>query len=38
MTNEHWTAWESCLRIIRDNVPAGSFKTWFEPIVPVRLE
>lgn len=26
------------MRIIRDNVPAGSFKTWFEPIVPVRLE
>lgn len=26
------------MRIIRDNVPSGSFKTWFEPIVPVRLE
>ncbi|HOI47994.1 MAG TPA: chromosomal replication initiator protein DnaA [Prolixibacteraceae bacterium] len=38
MNNEHWTAWDNCLRIIRDNVPAGSFKTWFEPIVPVRLE
>ncbi len=38
MNNEHWTAWENCLRIIRDNVPSGSFKTWFEPIVPVRLE
>jgi chromosomal replication initiator protein len=38
MKNEHWTAWESCLRIIRDNIPAGSFKTWFEPIVPVRLD
>jgi chromosomal replication initiator protein len=38
MNNEHWAAWDNCLRIIRDNVPAGSFKTWFEPIVPVRLE
>jgi len=38
MSNEHRTAWDSCLRIIRDNVPAGSFKTWFEPIVPVKLE
>lgn len=38
MNNEHWAAWDNCLRIIRDNVPVGSFKTWFEPIVPVRLE
>jgi chromosomal replication initiator protein len=38
MSNEHRTAWDNCLRIIRDNVPAGSFKTWFEPIVPVKLE
>lgn len=38
MNNEHWAAWDNCLRIIRDNVPAGSFKTWFEPIVPVKLE
>ncbi len=38
MNNEHCAAWDNCLRIIRDNVPAGSFKTWFEPIVPVRLD
>jgi chromosomal replication initiator protein len=38
MNNEHWSAWDSCLRIIRDNVPASSFKTWFEPIIPVKLE
>ena len=30
--------WQNCLNIIRDNVPPISFKTWFEPIVPVRLE
>lgn len=29
--------WENCLSIIRDNVNPQSFKTWFEPIVPVRL-
>src|SRR3546814_1059872 len=30
--------WENCLRIIKDNVPAQSFKTWFEPIKAITLE
>ncbi len=30
--------WEGCLNLIRDNVSAQNFKTWFEPIKPVRLE
>jgi chromosomal replication initiator protein len=30
--------WENCLNLIRDNVSAQNFKTWFEPIKPVRLE
>lgn len=38
MNSEHQTAWEKCLDIIRDNVPGSSFKTWFEPIEPVKLE
>lgn len=29
--------WTNCLKIIKDNVPAQSFKTWFEPIQPVKL-
>ncbi len=37
MNSEHLTAWEKCLDIIRDNVPGSSFKTWFEPIVPVKM-
>ena len=32
------TVWESCLRMIKDNVPAQSFKTWFEPITALKLE
>jgi len=32
------SVWASCLRIIKDNVNLQSFKTWFEPIEPVRLE
>ena len=38
MKNEHQTAWEKCLDIIRDNVPGSSYKTLFEPIQPVKLE
>jgi chromosomal replication initiator protein len=29
--------WENCLDIIRDNVSTQSFKTWFEPIKPIKL-
>ena len=29
--------WENCLSIIKDNVSAQSFKTWFEPIKPLKL-
>ena len=31
-------AWDNCLEIIKDNVPESSFRTWFEPIRPVKLE
>jgi len=37
MTENYKTAWEKCLVVIKDNVPTSSFKTWFEPIVPVKL-
>jgi len=37
MNEEYKTAWEKCLNVIQDNVPSSSFKTWFEPIVPVKL-
>lgn len=29
--------WNNCLSVIRENVAEQSFKTWFEPIVPLRL-
>ena len=38
MNNDYRVAWGKCLDVIRDNVPTSSFKTWFEPIEPVRLE
>lgn len=30
--------WNNCLQIIKDNIPAQSFKTWFEPIKALRLD
>lgn len=30
--------WNECLSIIKDNVNPLSFKTWFEPIVPLKIE
>lgn len=38
MNKDQHTVWENCLAIIRDNLPPISFRTWFEPIVPLRLE
>ena len=38
MVKDHVTVWDSCLQSIRRNINAQSFKTWFEPIRPVRLE
>jgi chromosomal replication initiator protein len=34
----HVEVWNRCLEVIKDNVPAISFRTWFEPIVPLKLE
>jgi len=33
----HKQVWTNCLRVIKDIVPQASFKTWFEPITPLRL-
>jgi chromosomal replication initiator protein len=30
--------WRKCLEIIRDNIPPQSYKTWFEPIIPLKLD
>lgn len=38
MKKKYIEIWEKCLEVIKDNIPHQSFKTWFEPIVPVRLE
>jgi len=38
MQKNHTEVWEKCLRNIRLNVNNQSYKTWFEPIRPVRLD
>jgi len=31
-------AWNDCLEIIKDNISFQKFKSWFEPIKPIKLE
>src|SRR6056297_1501169 len=35
---KHIDIWNRCLKIIKDNVPTISYRTWFEPIVPLKVE
>jgi chromosomal replication initiator protein len=37
MENTFDKVWQNCLEIIKDNVNQQSFKTWFEPIKPIKL-
>ena len=37
MSNDFNQVWQNCLAVIKDNVSIQSFKTWFEPITPVKL-
>jgi chromosomal replication initiator protein len=37
MKPDHFKVWDNCLSIIKDNIPAASFTTWFEPIIPIKL-
>ncbi|WP_350288257.1 chromosomal replication initiator protein DnaA [uncultured Croceitalea sp.] len=31
------SVWNNCLAFIEDNIQPQAFKTWFQPIIPVRL-
>ena len=37
MNNTAQSVWENCLNFIKDNIQPQAYKTWFEPIKPVRL-
>jgi len=38
MTITAQTVWKNCLTFIKDNIQPQAYKTWFEPIVAVKLE
>jgi chromosomal replication initiator protein len=38
MQKNHHQIWNDCLSIIKDNVQPISFRTWFEPIKPLKIE
>jgi chromosomal replication initiator protein len=38
MTKDHKAVWESCLRIIEQNLPEHNFKTWFGSVVPISVQ
>lgn len=35
---DHKQVWTECLNYIQSSIPANDFQTWFEPIVPLKLE
>ena len=37
MPETHFIVWNNCLKVIGDIIPPASFKTWFEPIIPLKL-
>ena len=38
MKSDHKEIWNKCLEVIKDNINPQSYKTWFEPIKPLKLE
>jgi len=35
---DHISVWDNCLQAIRKSINAQTFKTWFEPIKPIKLD
>ena len=38
MIKDHFSVWDKCLETIQENINPQSFKTWFEPIKPIKLK
>ena len=38
MVNNSLSVWNNCVELIKKEVNDQAFKTWFEPIKPVKLE
>ena len=37
MTKTASSVWNECLSFIQDNIKQQAYKTWFEPIKPIKL-
>ena len=37
MNNTADSVWKNCLSFIKDNIQPQAYKTWFEPIVAIKL-
>jgi chromosomal replication initiator protein len=37
MTKTATTVWDDCLSFIKDNIKPQAYKTWFEPIKPIKI-
>lgn len=37
-TLNHESVWKKCLEVFKDNISPQSFKTWFKPVKPLKLE
>ena len=37
MNQDHELVWANCLKTIKESINEQSFKTWFEPVKPVKL-
>ena len=37
MTKKASSVWNNCLLFIKDNIKPQAYKTWFEPIEPVKI-
>ena len=38
MSKSFESTWNNCLTVIKDNVSIQAFKTWFDPIKPIKLK
>jgi chromosomal replication initiator protein len=38
MSTLHNEIWTKCLQVIKDNITLQTYKTWFEPIIPIKFE
>ena len=32
------SVWNNCLKFVKDNIQIQAYKTWFEPIKPIKLD